>query len=56
MCVSVCVCVCVCVCLTCLQSAASRLRLLVETVRLIVIPANCKLLLPKMEDKQRVVG
>lgn len=42
--------------LTCLQSDASRLRLLVEMVRLIVIPANCRLLFPSMDVRQREVG
>lgn len=42
--------------LTCLQSAASRFRLLVDTVRLIVIPANWRLLFPKMEERQREEG
>lgn len=42
--------------LTCLQSEASRLRLLVEMVRLIVMPANCRLLFPRMEVRHRWVG
>lgn len=42
--------------LTCLQSEASRLRLLVEIVRLIVMPANCRLLFPRMDVRQRDVG
>lgn len=42
--------------LTCLQSEASRLRLLVEMVRLIVMPANCKLLFPSIDVRQREVG
>lgn len=42
--------------LTCLQSEASRLRLLVEMVRLIVMPANCRLLFPRMEVRHREVG
>lgn len=42
--------------LTCLQSDASRLRLLVEMVRLIVMPANCRLLFPRMEFRQRDEG
>lgn len=41
---------------TCLQSAAMRLRLLVETVRVIGIPANFRLLLPRMELSGRPQG
>lgn len=43
-------------CLTCLQSEASRLRLLVEMVRLIVMPANCRLLFPRIVVRQREEG
>lgn len=32
------------------------MRLLVEIVRLIVMPANCRLLFPSMEDRQRDEG
>lgn len=39
-----------------MQSEASRLRLLVEIVRLIVMPANCRLLFPRMEVRQREEG
>lgn len=42
--------------LTCLQSAAIRFRLLVETVRLIVIPAKRRLLFPKIDERERDVG
>lgn len=35
---------------------AIRLRLLVETVRLIVMPANCRLLFPRMEDRHLGAG
>ena len=41
---------------TCLQSAAMRLRLLVETVRVMGIPANFRLLLPRMELSGRLQG
>ncbi|TNN81760.1 hypothetical protein EYF80_007889 [Liparis tanakae] len=37
--------------LTCLQSGVIRLRLLVEMFRLMDMPANCRLLFPKMLDR-----
>lgn len=37
--------------LTCLPSGVIRLRLLVEMFRLMDIPANCRLLFPRMLDR-----
>lgn len=42
--------------LTCLQSEAMRLRLLVEMVRVMGMPANFRLLLPRMEFRERPQG
>lgn len=42
--------------LTCLQSEAMRLRLLVEMVRVMGMPANFRLLLPRMEFRERLQG
>lgn len=40
----------VCFC-TCLESGVIRFKLLVEMLRLILIPANCRLLLPKILER-----
>lgn len=37
--------------LTCLPSGVMRLRLLVEMFRLMDMPANCRLLFPRMLDR-----
>lgn len=42
--------------LTCLQSEAMRLRLLVEMVRVMGMPANFRLLFPRMEFRERLQG
>lgn len=42
--------------LTCLQSEAMRLRLLVEMVRVMGMPANFRLLFPRMEFRERPQG